>query len=353
MTTRAQLETRLRASKARLIARQALRSAFTALAGAACGLGLGVVFLELLPRLLFAQSAGLPALMLAAVAGALLGAVWELRRFDVPSLQETALALEARLVQDSGALAAALRVEETDPFFAPLLARAQADLTDAERAPAPVLIRTRRLVLVPLMALASGVAFAAVIAAEPTAPIETATAARGGDASKWRDVDIGGGRSQAEIDARRKALGMKEQSATLNRSAATLRDADAAASHPQALRDAKAALESSERALTSMAAEDLPDSVPAEADERAKLANALEAAAGKLSAAAAKAGVEAGSEDTGKGGEFSGDGQAPVLVPFPRVSGPTEAPVQAHASQTPARREMAARAVKALEDLQR
>jgi hypothetical protein len=353
MITRAQLETRLRASKARLIARQVLRSAFTGIAGAASGLGLGVVFLDLLPRLLFAQSAGLPALLIAASAGAVGGVLLELRRYRMPSLQETALALEARLERDSGALAAALRVNDADPFLTPLLARAEADLSAAERAPAPVLIRTRKLVLVPLMALASGVAFAAVITAEPPARAQATVTAKGGDPATWQGLDVGGGRSQAEAEAYREALGMKEQSATLNRSAATLRDAQASSAHPQALREAKDALANADNQMTGIAPEELPEGVPADQAEREKLADAFEAAAGKLAAAAAKAGSEAGSEDTGRNGEFTPGEIATVLVPFAVTARVADTPVQAYASQTPARRALAQRAVAALEDLQK
>lgn len=355
MTTRGQLESRLRASKARLVARQGLRSAFSGLAGAACGLGLGVVFLELLPRLLFATSLGIAPALAAGAAGCAAALVADLRRYRMPSLQETALALEARLTQDTGALAAALRVDETDPFYAPLLVRAEADLTAAEHAPAPVLIRTRKLVLVPLMALASGVAFAAVVAAEPPVQANAAVTARGGNESKWRSVDVGGGRTEVEAAALREALGMKEQAAALNRSAATLREAESTQSERnQALQDAKSALEGADGKAAVIAPTDLPETAPTDANDRGRLADALEAAASGLTAAAENvAKGNAGSEDTGNEGDFNAVDASGRLVPFAPALVTQDARQNATATQTPARRQLAQRAVAELEKLQR
>jgi hypothetical protein len=354
MTTRAQLESRLRAFKARLVARQALRCAFSALAGASAGLGLGVVFIELLPRLLFAVSLGVEPLIVAATFGAVAAVVWELRRYRMPSLQDAALALEARLDADTGALAAALRVTETDVFFTPVLQRAGQDLQAAEQAAAPVLIRTKRLILVPLLALASGVAFAVVISAEPPAVSHEKQTAKGGNARSWTSIDVGGDRSEADRDAYRKALGMKETAATLNQSAATLRDA--AASDDQrnnAVGEAKKALADADSKLTGVTAEELPETTPVTEAERAKLAERIEAAAKGLSTAAAKLEKgEAGSEDTGNTGDFGKTSVVAELVPFPRVQPARETPARVIATQTPARRALAGRALAALERLQ-
>jgi hypothetical protein len=354
MTTRAQIESRLTAFKARLVARQALRSAFTGLAGAAAGLGLGVVFLELLPRLLLNASPGVWPVVAAAALGCFAAVGWEMRRYRVPSLQDAAMALEARLDADTGALAAALRVTEQDAFYLPVLQRAEQDLHAAEQAPAPVLIRTRRLVLVPLMVLVSGVAFAAVIGAEPPVDTTIVTNAKGGNAQAWSNIDVGGNRSEADRDAVRKALGMKEAAATLNQSAATLRDA--AASDDQrntAVGEARKALGDADSKLTGLAAEDIPATAPTTEAKRTTLAERLESAAKGLGSAATKLeNGKSGGEDPGKEGDFGGTDETVELVPIPRIERTTATPARSVATQTPARRELAGRAVRALEKLQ-
>jgi hypothetical protein len=255
---------------------------------------------------------------------------------------------------DTGALAAALRVAETDAFYVPVLQRAQQDLQVAELAPAPVLIRTRRLVLVPMLALASGIAFAAVISAEQPIAQGTRETARGGKAQSWSNIDIAGNRSEADRDAYRAALGMKETAATLNKSAATLRDARASMEQrDEAVGEAKSLLADTDSKLTGMIVGELPDTAPATEVERAKLAERLEAAAKALGRAATKLEKgEGGTEDSGNTGEFGPAGENVKLVPLPPIEPARKIPARAIAVQTPARREMAGRAVKALERLQ-
>lgn len=357
ITSRAELETQLRAEAARLVARQAVRAAFSGLAGGAVALGLGVLFLDALPRMLLATHAGWPWLLLTAVAGAIVGTGWELRRYRAPSLQDAALALEARLAHDSGALAAALKVGENSVFYAPVLARAANELQQARQAPAPLLIPTRKLVLVPALALAAGVALIAVVSIKPADARGSSGAAPAANqqGSDWPGVDVGGTRGEADRAAYRKALGMKETAAQLNRTAAVLRDESAGQSaRDSALKNAKQALSDAQVNEAGLAAEDFPTAAPVDETERAALAERLEAAAGKLGAAAAELehGDRTATVDSGKAGEFQPGKARTELVPFPVLTRMPAAASEAIAAQTPARRDMAVRAVEAFERLQ-
>jgi hypothetical protein len=356
-TTRAELESCLRGVAARLVARQIARTAFSGLAGAAAALGLGVVFLDLLPRLLFAAHAGLLPLLLTACAGFVLTAAWELRRYRAPSLQDAALSLEARLPHDSGALAAALRLPDDSAFAAPVFARAADELQQARQAPAPLLIPTRRLVLVPLLALAAGVALVAVVSAQPPRAAQSLPVVGDtpGSSSDWPGVDTGGTRSTADREAYRKALGLKETATQLNRTAAALRDASAnPAARETALKDAKQALAASESESSGLSAEEIPAVAPVTKAEREGLADRLEAAATSMQTAAAKLEQDGRSAttDSGKAGEFKPGKARGELVAFPAVETSESAPAEVLAAQTPARRALAERAVKALEGLQ-
>ena len=350
LASRLELETRLKGVAARLVARQFARAGFSALAGAGIALGLGVLFLDLLPRLLFATTAGVLPVAACALGGFVVATVYEFRKFRTPTLQDAALSLESRLEHDTGALGAALRTGEDSAFYRPLLVQAGEDFAQADRAPAPVLISTVRLVAVPLIVLAAGVAFLWVLTAGvPQAP-------GGGDEganespSAWAPVDIGGGRTAAEQAAYREALGMKETAATLNRSAATLQDASASLEEKtRALRNAEAALAEGKAVSAEMESIDLPGELPdSEADQQA-LAEKIMQAAAALADAAARIEEGAATEDTGGNGEFGESTAARELVPFPPPAAIAPRAQEALAVQTPARREMAKRAVAALE----
>lgn len=357
VTTRAELESRLRAASMRLVLRQAVRSFFSGVAAAAVALGLAVLFMDLLPRLLFGVTAGAGVLMAISAAGFALGTAGAWRRYRIPTLQETALSLQARLEHDSGALAAVLRVQEADQFLRPLLAQASGALSKAEHAPAPVLISTRRLILVPLLALVAAVGFAAVINSVPptgTAPLASTPSER--KRETWSNIDTGTTRTASDREAYRKALGLEETATTLSQSAATLRDADASAETRQrALDDAREAVADSDSEFSGVSTSDLPDELPAGAEAQAKLADKLERMASGLGAKAQelKEGKAGSTEDSGADGEFKVNGEARDLVPFPVVSiGRSDLAGEALATQTPARRALAERARVAYEKIQ-
>ncbi|MCB9894659.1 MAG: hypothetical protein H6839_09430 [Planctomycetes bacterium] len=356
LTSRAELEAELRAVALRLIARQLARAAFTGIAGGAIALGLSVVFLDLLPRLLFATTGGIGSIALGGAAGFLLGVGYELRRYRLPGLQEVALALEARLPHDTGALAAALRVVEGNVFYRPLLARAAEELKQAVRSPAPVLIPTRRLVAVPLLALASGVLFAAVVSAErPVDGGAVAGTEAQGKSDSWSSVDVGGSRAASDRDAYRKALGMKETATQLKRTAAVLRDTAATdEQRNRSLTDARNALKDGGESAPGLAPGDLPDAAPLDAAARAELADKLDAGAAALrgKASALENGKPAGSEDSGKDGTFDTSVKREDLVAMPVIRSAAARSSEAIAAQTPRRRAMAERAIKALNELQ-
>ncbi|MCA8918591.1 MAG: hypothetical protein KDB32_05900, partial [Planctomycetes bacterium] len=122
--TRAELESRLKSVAMRLVVRQVIRASVSGVTGAAFGLAVGIVFLDLLPRALFAFSAGGGALAASGVLGFLVGSLLDWRRYKLPTIQDAALALEARLEVDTGALGAALRVDEASSFYRPVIDRA-------------------------------------------------------------------------------------------------------------------------------------------------------------------------------------------------------------------------------------
>lgn len=349
--SRAELESRLKGVAHRLVARQLARAAFSGLAGAGFGLGLGVLFLDALPRLLLSASAGAVPIAACAAAGFVIGFAYQFRRYSPPTVQDAALALESRLERDTGALGAALRTDEQSAFYRPLLVQAGEDFARADEAPAPVLIPTARLIVVPVIVLASAVAFAWVLSAglpqsfksEPTQP---------GD-SAWAPIDIGGERSAEDQAAYRKALGMKETAATLNKAAATLRAADATRDEKsQALNEAREAINSDEAKAAGIELVNLPTELPAGEGEQKALADVLAEAASGMGAAAKK--VEEGesaTEDTGGVGEFGDASKARELVPFPPQAAVKSQTGEVLAAQTPARREMAKRAVEALEKI--
>lgn len=360
IATRAELESRLKRAALRLLARQVVRAAFSGVAGAAFGLALGVVFLELLPRALFAYSAGGVALAAVSAAGFVFGMSLEWRRYRMPTLQDAALALESRLDNDTGALAAALRVDEASSFYRPVLARATGELHEAEQASAPELISTRRLVLVPLFALAVGVAVVAVMGMKPP-PTKTGIAGvlptDSESRQTWNNIDVGGDRTAADSSAYREAMGMEEVATTLNNSATTLRDAEATRdSKQQALADAREAADSVDVEAVGLSPTDLPAELPDDAETQAELADKIMSAAAGLSAKAdslRKDGKAGATEDSGTNGKFdvSDTSREFVTLPALKIERSELAP-KSLAAQTPARRAMASRAMQSLARIQ-
>ena len=292
-------------------------------------------------------------MLLVSAAGFVVGCGYVLYRYRTPSLQDAALALEARLAHDTGALAAALRVEEGNSFYRPLLANAADELTRAQQCPAPLLITTRGLVVVPLLALVSAVSFAAVVSADPVQGVAALNASeQATKGTPWASVDVDGHRSTADRDAYRKALGMKETAAKLTHSAAVLREPGAG--EPQlgkALADAREALREAAVAGTELKPEEIPAVAPPDASGKSELADKIDAAASSIrsAATAAEKGTTAGTYDSGGGDKFNPTANRENLVPMPAMQSAVGATAQSIGAQTPQRRALADRAVKALE----
>ena len=357
--TRAELESRLKSVAMRLVVRQVVRASVSGVTGAAFGLAVGIVFLDLLPRALFAFSAGGGALAASGMLGFLVGSLLDWRRYKLPTLQDAALALEARLENDTGALAAALRVEEGSSFYRPVITRAAGELRRAQEASAPELLSTRRLVLVPMFALAVGVGVVAVLGMTPPdrvtsipAPPTEVSDAR----ESWNAIDTGRDRTDSDSAAYREAMRMEETATTLKKSAKTLRDAAASSdSKQQALDEARKAVESVGNETVGLAPGDLPDELPADTKDQAVLADKLEGAAAGLSADAArlKADSAATTQDSGTSGDFDVSVSPREFVTLPALKlEPGKSTAQSLATQTPARRALAARAVQSLERIQ-
>jgi hypothetical protein len=350
IATRRELEAHLRGVALRLLVRQVARSAFSGLAGAGALLVLAVLFVDVLPRLLFGAAAPAWVLVAAVPLGFVLGMAYEFRRFRAPSLQDAALALEARLNPDTGALGAALRVGEGAPFYRPLLTQAGDELERASKVRGPALISTARLIVVPLVVLTGALAFAWSLGAPPPAD-PTEGPDPGARMQAWAPMNIGGGRDSADGEAHRKALGMKEMAAKLNAAAATLRDSEASlAQKQQALQEAGEAVRAD--VPTGEARVEVPDDLPEGEAEIHELATRLEQAAAGISTAARELeSTGAPGEDTGGDGDFDVPGRVTELVPFPKQEPGAVNPQEVLAAQAPGRRAMARRAVEALESI--
>lgn len=349
ITSKSELEARLRRVSLRLALRQIARALFSGLAWSALTLVTAVFVLDLLPRLLLERTAGVPVLVLAAVAGFTVGTLIPLRRFRMPGLAESALALQARLDNDSSALAAALQVDHESGFLGPVLRAAGEECSRAEAARPPELIPTMRLVTVPLVVLVAVLTFLWALALDT--PVESAVSRDHATTSSWAPVDIGGGRSERDQAAIRQALGLKEAAATLNRSAATLRSAESSAAERQA------AIEDARAAMNSDAARDAaPDGVSTPVEltedpvELEALAEALlDIAAGFSAKAAAIDGDSEATEDSGRNGSFAGASAVGELVPFPEPQDVRFGNNESLPVQSTGRRNLAVRALSALD----
>lgn len=354
VATKADLETALRSVARTLAARQLARCGFAGCAGAAAALTVALLFMDLLPRVLFSATAGLAGPLALMLVGFVAGAWFELRRRSLPGVTEAALALQARLPGDAGAMAAVLRIDADHAFYNPLVTRAAKELQAALAAPAPVLIPTSKLVLTPVLVLIGALALAvALTVAAPTETDLIATDQPVADRA-WANIDVASGRSEADHKALQEALGMKQAAASLRDSATTLREASSTDEKSAALANAREALtDAADRgAATDLKSDDLPATVPDNEAELEALAARLDAAADSLGDAAARIeeGKPAGSRDTAREGDFGADAKVRALVPFTLRLEAAQSPA-AVAAQSPARRELAGRAVKSLEDI--
>ncbi|MCC7510437.1 MAG: hypothetical protein IT464_13835 [Planctomycetes bacterium] len=344
-TTSSSLHAQLRVVALRLLARQALRAvAAGALTGSVAVLA-GVLLLVALPLALGAAFESAPLWVLAfALCGFVAGLVGTLRRTRVPGVTDAALALEARLGDDDGALATALQLAETDSFQQPVLKRAGEALGRALRLPAPHVLTTSSLVLAPLLLLAAtttlvwafGLDVPAGPGTRPDAAPDTAFS-----------INVQSGRDAGDARTRAEAMGLQKASAAMNKAAQLMRSESATHDQRQgALDEAKRAGEATADTRIQHGAADLPDTAPSSPEERQALATRLENLA---IGAGEKAGDKGGTGDSGREGGIGSGAVEQRFVPFPVVKRSADEATSELASQTPERRDFAQRALAALE----
>lgn len=357
--TRAEIETRLRGVSRRLMLRGLARAAFSGLGGASIGVVVSAVLFEGLPRLLGASSPGVWLLFATGLVGFIVGVFAQRARFGAPGLVDSALAMESRLAHDTGALAASLNLTEDSAFAQPVLTRAESELKQAALRKPPSLLTIRQLIVVPGLMLVGGIslslAYSAPRADPRNQPVAGVTDARQPAPANWADMDIGGERSDDDRAAYREALGLKETAAKLRDSADVLRDAASAPTdRERAYRQAREAM--SADANTGDATREMPDALPDDDREIDDIATRIEDYADTLASAAdTRLTKSGGRADASTKGEFESDLKPAITTPFPEpdiattskeMREPTEA-------QNMARRELATRAVKALESIQK
>ncbi|MBK8206116.1 MAG: hypothetical protein IPK87_04875 [Planctomycetes bacterium] len=348
-TTSVSLHAQLRVVALRLLARQALRAIVTAmLAGSVTALA-GVLLLVALPLALGAAFESAPLWVLAlAIFGFVAGLVAALRRTRVPGVTDAALALEARLGDDDGALATALQLANTDRFHQPVLKRAGEALSRALRLPAPHVLTTSSLVLAPLLLLAATTALVWALGVDvPAGPGTRPDAA----ADTAFSINVQSGRDAADAGARAEAMGLQKAAAAMNKAAQLMRSESATHEQRQgALDEAKRAGEAAADTQVQQGAAGLPQTAPSSPEDRQALATRLEnLAMGAGEKAGEKAGDKGGTGDSGKEGEVGSGTVEQRFVPFPVVKRSAAESTSELASQTPERRDFAKRALAALE----
>ena len=338
-----------------LLRRQALRSLFAALTWSACGMLTALLLLSFLPWLLMGAAPAAAPLISAtvALACAIAGAWVSLRGYRPPNEPECALTVEARAEKPVFALSTMVGLRDDDPFAAPLLRCATAELAEAARRPGPHLLRTSRLICGPLLVLAAGVAFVGAMAAPD--PAGNAPAAPASERPVAASLDLGASRSEADMRALERAMGLREGATRLERAAATIRDSGTRDEEKQAALDsARRELRRAGSGAGSGDGAPLPTDLPRGTAAREELAASIEAAAGTLRTRAIAAGTRAGTVDTG--GDARADPRADGVareagfVAF--AAAPPEKRVEAAAKslamQSPARRALAQRAERAM-----
>ncbi|MCC6465646.1 MAG: hypothetical protein IT463_09935 [Planctomycetes bacterium] len=346
------LQRELRAAAALLAVRQVLRVGCTAAAIAAAAVAGAWLPVVGLPLLLAGETAPGAGWWLAGAGatGALLGGLHSARRLGWPTLHDAALALENRLISRDGSLATALALHGDAGFAHAVHARALAELAAAKAQPAGPVLTLRQLLLTPVLLLVAGLCLLWQGAADNAATPGTDAAPSAQPAAGWRALDMGGARSAADQAAVREAMGLKETAATLQKAATVLRNATAS---PEQQAGALAAARAAAEALPAHAvtALEIPAQPPAEPAAREALAAELQRAAEAAAATASRLeGKALGTHDTGAGEAAATTATERVFVPFPRVEAGTGGVTGNDdlAAQSPERRELAARAVRAL-----
>lgn len=329
-----------------LRARVVLRGAAIALMLTASCVVISVLMLELLPRYVLGWTPGSGVGLAAGCAAGLTLACYALRRETWPRLQEAALWLEAA-GHGNAALATAVSVPGQGPFMGRVSQEALGYLQQSDRFEARPILPLHVLVGAPVSLLAALLLSFVVLASSADSadtPAQQAKASRA-----YSAVDVGADRDAEDVAALQQAMRLQKAAATARDQAANVRAAGSTEEAQKALDAAREALRASGE--SSMAAGAAIDSVPEQvgktAQDREAAAKAIEAAAASLESSAALA-KAAGTRDTGKAGGFDVEVESPIYAPLPALAHQGEVVTTELATQSAARRALAARARDAL-----
>lgn len=270
------------------------------------------------------------------------------KRTSLPTIQETAMAAESRLDVSTGLITSAIAA--TSIFKTEVIVRAENELSDAIKNPAPALFSLQQVIVTPMLTLVlalillvlSGLESKTSAIAETPEAIDSPVV----DTS-WNAIDTSTERTKVDKTALAKAKGLQEKSETLRDNADTIRKAKSKTEAQEALNNARHGLPES------VSKDDLPEIVADDKAGRDEIARKIESIADEVSAAAAKLGQDGGKQGTlDSGGDVTAEpDETPAnLVAMPKFES-TPVTISPFVGMTPARRELAARAVKALEDL--
>ncbi len=279
------------------------------------------------------------------IAGAVLYALS--KRTSLPTIQETAMAAESRLDTSNGLITSAIATSGI--FDTEVTARAENELSDAIQEPAPALFSLQQVIVAPMLTVVlalilvvlSGLESKTNAIAEVHEVVDSPVIE-----SSWNAMDTGIERTQADQLALAKAKGLEAKSETLHDNADTIRKA-------KSKTEAQAALDNARKGLPENVSKDvLPEIIAEDKAGRDEIANKIESIADEVSAAAAKLRQDGGSKGTlDSGGDVTAepDETPDNLVAMPKFES-TLVTMSPFVGMTPARRELAARAVKALEE---
>ncbi|MDC1141667.1 hypothetical protein OAU50_01125 [Planctomycetota bacterium] len=265
---------------------------------------------------------------------------------SLPTVTESALAAEGRLEESNGVISSAIATQGV--FRSELVRQAEGALGHAMKRPAPALFTLRQLIAAPVLTLLLALllipstSFQSKALAE-SLPKQTDIPAT---ASSWNAIDTGSERTSTDASAVAKAKGLKESAASLHEAAKKVRNATSKEDTQKALDSAR------EQAKESTG--DLPETAPEGETEREKLARKIETIADGMSAKAKNLAVEngiKGTQDSGNDVTAEPDETPRSMIEMPKFEH-TPRSLSAYAGLTPARRTLAIRAVKLLEETQ-
>ncbi|MHC4841999.1 MAG: hypothetical protein ACYTDT_13760 [Planctomycetota bacterium] len=268
------------------------------------------------------------------------------QRTAMPTKHESAVAAEGRMQQSEGVIASA--IADDSVFHSEIERQAEFALNEAMTRPAPALLTVKQVIAAPLLTFLLALLLVPLVGLESKTLVEdTAETPETSDTrNNWNAIDTASERSAADAAAVAKAKGMKESATSLREDAEAMRNA-------KTTDDAQRALDSARRSVPQNTnSDELPEIAPDDAKEREKLARKIESIADGLSARASELTAENGTKGT------KDSGNEVVAQPDETPSNMVKMPVYKRqpmkvkplAGMTIERRELAARAIKALEE---